>query len=318
MNDFKVVYTLFIFLVIIKGLEKSHLIHNISLKLSQRKFLPQKLILFTAVLSMFVTNDVALFVMIPLTISLDIEGKTTLVILETLVANGVSSLMPFGNPQNIFIYYYYYYNVHPLEFIKTIAPFSFISLGLIMLASLKLRGNEVKDDIGVFIKHEKKAYVYIAFFLIFVLSVLKVLPLGLGVLPIIYAVLFDKRSLKIDYFLLATFFAFFGFTDNLMRILRFNLDTPMKVFLFSAFGSQAISNVPSALLFADFTLNWKSLLWGVSVGGYGNLIGSLANFITYRFYKAKYKDTKGFLLKFHLYGYLFFFIGIFIYSLVMC
>ena len=82
MNDFKVVYTLFIFLVIIKGLEK---------------------------------------------------GKTTLVILETLVANGVSSLMPFGNPQNIFIYYYY--NVHPLEFIKTIAPFSFISLGLKVLGS---------------------------------------------------------------------------------------------------------------------------------------------------------------------------------------
>ena len=118
----------------------------------------------------------------------------------------------------------------------------------------------------------------------------------LGVLPIIYAVMFDRRSLKIDYFLLITFLAFSG-----------QLDEDPEV---QPFGS----NVPNALLFADFTSNWRALLWGVSVGGYGNLIGSLANFISYRFYKVKHPNTRDFMLKFHLYGYLFFSIGIFIYD----
>ncbi|RLD99132.1 MAG: hypothetical protein DRI91_01515 [Aquificota bacterium] len=95
----------------------------------------------------------------------------------------------------------------------------------------------------------------------------------------------------------------------LMRILRFSLDSGEKVFLYSSLGSQIISNFPSTLFFAEFTNNWRALLWGVSVGGFGNLIGSLASLITYRLYKTHAPSQGRFLIKFHLYGYLAFFAG---------
>ncbi len=95
----------------------------------------------------------------------------------------------------------------------------------------------------------------------------------------------------------------------LMRILRFGLDSGAKVFLYSSPGSQIISNLPSTLFFADFTNNWRALLWGVSVGGFGNLIGSLASLITYRLYKPHRQEQKKFLVRFHLFGYVAFILG---------
>jgi len=94
-----------------------------------------------------------------------------------------------------------------------------------------------------------------------------------------------------------------------MHMLRFSLDSGGEVFLYSALGSQIISNFPSTLFFADFTNNWRALLWGVSVGGFGNLIGSLASLITYRLYKSHRQEQKKFLVKFHLYGYVAFILG---------
>ncbi|ANQ54559.1 hypothetical protein BG95_01350 [Thermosipho sp. 1063] len=309
--DFKVLYVLFVFLVMVKGLEKSGFFHNVSLKLSQKRYLPQKLIFFAALLSMFVTNDVALFVVIPLTLSMKIERKELIVVLETITANVASSLTPFGNPQNIFIYYYY--NLHPLEFVKTIAPFSGITLIVILLFSFVGKCRAKRSKALEIKKHSTKAYVYLISFLLFALSVLKILPIEVGGVPVLYAILYDRRSLMVDYLLLATFFAFFGFTDNLMHILKFELNGSLEVFFFSALGSQVVSNVPSALLFADFTKDWKALLWGVNVGGCGTLISSIANLITYRLYKMKYGRTKSFLLKFHFYGFVFFGIGVLVY-----
>ena len=72
-----------------------------------------------------------------------------------------------------------------------------------------------------------------------------------------FALVRDRAALRVDYFLW-----FFGFTDNL----SLELQGPTSVFVYSALASQAIGNVPSTLLLADFTSNWQALLWGVSVG----------------------------------------------------
>lgn len=152
-----------------------------------------RLVVLTGVLSTLITNDVSLIVVVPLTLALDIEGGEKVIILETIAANGVSALTPFGNPQNLFIYYHF---------------------GL---------------QAGEFV----------------------------GAIPFPYALVRDRAALRVDYFLL-----FFGFTDNL----RPELQGPTSVFVYSALASQVISNVPSTLLLADFTSNWRALLWGVSVG----------------------------------------------------
>ncbi len=50
-------------------------------------------------------------------------------------------------------------------------------------------------------------------------------------------------------------------------------------------GSQLISNVPTALIYAPFTDDWRALLLGVNVGGVGTVVASLASLITLRRYQ---------------------------------
>ncbi len=309
-TDFQVVYIIFVFLLIIKGMESTHLLEVIGAKLKKNQWLPLKLVLFTAVLSMFVTNDVAIFTIVPITLTLDVEDPGILIILETLAANSASAISPFGNPQNIFIYFHYH--LHPVEFVTAIAPFCLIAIiftiAIAIISNSKITNNEVQKNYGQIIK--RKACIYVVLFIIFAFSALNIISLGYGLLVIIYVLLFDRKSLNIDWILLATFLAFFGFTDNLTKLIHFNLNDPLNTFLYSALGSQIISNVPGALFFSDFTSHWKALLWGVSVGGLGNLIGSLASLISYRLYSMKFRDSSLYLLKFHFYGYAAFLIGI--------
>ena len=312
LKDFKIVYTLFIFLVLIKGLERSGFLMYLAYKFQKGKFLPQKLIFLTSILSMFITNDVALLTIVPLTLKLKTNGIEYLVILEIITANGISALTPFGNPQNIFIYFYYH--LHPAEFIEAIAPFVLTSFTFVVILSfiVKISFSKSKSKIVKF--NRKTSSIYLIFFLLFILAILKLLSLWIGIFILTYVILLDRKNLKIDYFLLATFLTFFGFTDNLMKILRIQFKNNIQIFLYSALASQLMSNVPSALFFADFTSNWKPLLWGVSVGGFGNLIGSLASLISYRLYKSKFPTSKKFLIEFHLLNYIAFFLGITAYS----
>lgn len=65
------------------------------------------LILFSGLLSAIVTNDVALFIVVPLTLSL--AGMATLpierlIVFEALAVNAGSSLSPIGNPQNLYLW----------------------------------------------------------------------------------------------------------------------------------------------------------------------------------------------------------------------
>jgi len=64
-------------------------------------------IMLSAFLSMFLTNDITLFIMVPLTLAFSTQIKndlTKLVIFEAIAVNVGSTLTPFGNPQNIFLF----------------------------------------------------------------------------------------------------------------------------------------------------------------------------------------------------------------------
>jgi len=308
LNDFKILITLTIFLIIVKSLEREKIPPYLASKIEKGSYVPLKLLLFTFFISMFITNDVALMVVVPFTLSFNVSHAGLLVALEAMAANGGSALSPFGNPQNLFIYYHYKTSV--LAFIKTIFPFWITSLlFLILLFFLKrnlfkISARSEPVSLG---KNWKGS---VLMFLLFLPVALKAVPFYFCIIPFIYYLIKDRESFKIDYFLIGTFFAFFGFTDNLAYALNFSITEPSKVFLYSAGASQVISNVPAALLFADFTDNWKALLWGTSVGGYGNLIGSLANLIAYKLYVNHRGNNWKVLLLFHVIGYAFFFLGI--------
>ncbi|NOY88211.1 MAG: hypothetical protein GXO93_02320 [FCB group bacterium] len=311
-SDFEIFYALFVFFVIVKGMKDSGILTRFSENISKGKFLPLKLILATFVLSMFVTNDVALIIIVPLTLNLTVEKKHILVILEAIAANSGAALTPFGNPQNLFIYWFY--GVGTKDFIFRIAPFSLIFLVLLVLASFMIKdhNHHVRE------KKEKlrsSSYIYLILLLVFILAVIHILPLYIGMVIIAWVLLMDRKSFLIDYGLLITFFFFFGLSDNLRVMLGSDLQNKGHVFLLSALTSQIISNVPATLFFAKFTPQWKSLLWGVNVGGFGSLVGSLANFIAYKIYITN-KDTDNsfhFTLLFLLFGYVAFFIGIGLY-----
>ena len=315
-EDLQIIFILAVLFIAVKGLERSGLLAWLSQKIERGTFLPAKLVCVTFFLSMLVTNDVALLVMVPLTLALNTDRKDILVILEALAANAGSALTPFGNPQNLFIYWYYH--LGPREFITTIAPFSLLFLVLLALAAftVRLRNNQMPHYPSV--QPRRTAWIYLLLLVIVILTVLRVLPVKIGCIVVAYALLFDRKSLAIDYSLLFTLICFFIISENMKGILALRLQHSTHIFLSSALASQVISNVPSALLFAKFTPHWPALLWGTNVGGFGSLIGSLANVIAYRLYLAHDETSRylSFTLKFLLLGYIAFAIGIFTYGML--
>ena len=315
LNEIEVLFLLFVLFVVVNGLQKSGLLLKLTRTIEKGKAIPLKLVLATFFLSMLITNDIALIVIVPLTLSLNINRKDILVILEALSANAGSAFTPIGNPQNIYIYWFY--NVSLGAFIKTIAPFSLFFLVLLIVFSIfiKIKNNSQEHQAG---KISKNAYVYVALFLIVLLTVFHVFPVSLGIVVPLFALLFDRKALRIDYALLLSFFFFFGIADNLKTILTSEITHSGHIFLFSALASQIMSNVPATLLFAKFTSNWEALLWGSNAGGFGSLFGSLANLIAYKFYVThkSVKNVTTFTLKFLAIGYIAFCLSIGLYFLL--
>ncbi len=314
-SDLEILYILFVLFLVTKGLQLHGVIAYVAEKLEAGRFVAVKMVAITFFLSMLVTNDVALVSIVPLTVLLHTKNKEWLVILEALAANAGSAFSPFGNPQNLFLYWFY--EVPIADFVQEIWTFSGLFFVLLAAAAWFL---DRRETVRVQRQPETvkgKAYVYLVLLPVFILSVLRILPLTVGLGVILFVLLFDRAVFAVDYALLITFACFFGFTDNLRIILSGILSHPHHVFLLSAFLSQGISNVPAALLVADFTRRWRSLLWGVSVGGFGTLVASLANLIAYRIYVNHEKTRKGaFLLRFHAASIAAFLLGVSLYFLV--
>ncbi len=307
-DEFEVLFLLLVLFVTIQGLQESALLQRIALWFEQGKFIVLKLVGGTFLLSMFVTNDVALIVMVPLTLLMDIEYKDWIVILEALSANA-AALFPYSNPQNLYIYWHYHLQL--AEFIRTIAPFVFSFLLLVLGASLFINTSAKAKNIQIAIK--KEARYFIAFFILIILTILKVVPLFVGGVVLLYALFLYPQALKIDYFLLVTFFLFFGISDHIQYAFAQELANPRSVFLSSLLLSQLISNVPATLVMANFTSHWQALLWGVNVGGYGLFWGSLANLIALKLYIRSFHDLS-FVVKFLIANFLALGVGISLYT----
>jgi len=315
-QEMQVLLILFSLFIAIKGLEESGLILMFSQSIEKGKAVPLKLMMATFFLSMLVTNDVAIIVIVPLTLGLNINRKSILVILEALAANAGSALTPFGNPQNLFIYWFY--DISPAQFILSIAPFSLIFLALLVISSLFVHTHNNKKYLAK--AQEVRVFSFINGLLLVVvfLTVLRVLPVSAVLFVVLYALLFDRKSLNVDYALLLSFFFFFGLAENMKSLLAPEIRHSGHVFLFSAIASQIMSNVPATLLFAKFTTHWKALLWGANVGGFGSLFGSMANLIAYKFYVTheNTNNTAFFTLSFLVAGYVAFFLGIGLYFIL--
>lgn len=99
-------------LAITQGVERSGVLQGAARALLARTGTARQLALVmcavAAVLAALVTNDVSLFLLVPLTRELAAQAKlplARLVALEALAVNAGSSLTPIGNPQNLYLWH---------------------------------------------------------------------------------------------------------------------------------------------------------------------------------------------------------------------
>ena len=274
------------------------------------------LVYITFIGSMLIANDMALLTFLPLGyFILHTTGKEKYLafafIMQNIAANLGGMLTPFGNPQNLYLYYKF--NIPDLEFISIMFPPFLLSITLITVCCIVfVKPEPLQID-------EKMAYlppirvtIYLILFLISILIVFRGIHylIGLILIPLVLLIMDRKALADVDYGLLFTFVFFFIFSGNMARIepVRnfFSSLLEINTLVFSALSCQFISNVPSAILLSQFTDNYRHLLLGVNIGGVGSMISSLASLITFKEYSRQNPGhTLSYVLKFTAYNIVF-------------
>ena len=218
--------------------------------------------------SIFITNDVSLIIFVPFSIlALKKIDRYDLIIfavsLQTIAANVGCMILPIGAPHNIVMY--------------TLSNISFTSFFSILLP-------------------------YIVLSIIFLSVLMFIVPKDNINLPdfanvdVSYNDFFKRVFLGVDYYLLLTFIALFILIGNLENISALN-------YLFSHWivgnevicgvvSSQIISNVPAAILLSGFSTNYEAIIVGINIGGFGTLIASMANLISFKILAREHDDFK--------------------------
>ncbi|CAK1223626.1 SLC13 family permease [Fructobacillus cardui] len=249
------------------------------------------LLLTTFFASMVVTNDVTILTLVPLfflivrQINLPVARTVTFI---TVYANLGSAASPFGNPQNLFLLSYYHW---PLSHFLPTAVLLLIGLITLPLGLLGLRKEPLPLQARSTLPTNKRALTCLSLGSFAVLtSLLGLTPPLFGLITaLILAGALNRKSLTtVDYgvvWLIANFFLIVGALIRLPQLaafLKWTGQSFWQTFITSVLVSQALSNVPTAALLAPFTPFKVALFLGVSVGGFGSLIASLANLLAYR------------------------------------
>lgn len=303
--DFKVLALLLSLMLVVAGLRSfgifTKIIETLSSRIKSTRVLELLLVFICFFSSMVITNDVALITFVPFTIEmLNAIGKKNhmvyIIVLQTIAANLGSMVTPIGNPQNIFLYTRYEMGMG--DFFSTMIWYAVAAMILLAVMVIILPDDKVVTDRKESIRPKYKEWKLIVLFIVFLLCiacVLRVLDYRIMFFAtVVFIILVDYRLLKkADYMLLLTFVAFFILTGNIKSMESVSSKLANLVvgreLAVSVLLSQVISNVPSAVLLANFTENGKMLLTGVNIGGLGTLIASMASLISFRFYG----ETKG-------------------------
>ncbi len=301
-------------LIITTALNESRVFYVLSQKILIRQKKERTITIFLVILSIglstFLTNDVTLFIIIPLTLNIQKFIKndiSKLIILEAIAVNVGSSLTPIGNPQNIILWHKW--NISFGRFVIKMIPLFIVSMGVLLLFSLFISPDEKLSfiPIGLNSKGENKSLFILSIIALILFVIFLDMKLGYVILipvTIIYFLFYRNIFKKVDWLLLLLFiiiFIDFHIISTIPAVSNFanklNLSLSKNVFLFSAFSSQIISNVPASIFVSKFSHNWLAITYGVNIGGNGLIIGSLANIIALRM-----ANNKKLWVKFHIYS----------------
>ncbi len=305
--DWRTIFTIWSLLLVAKAFERSGVFEYTAGRLisrfSSERSLALSVVLFTAAISTFLTNDVSLFVVVPITLMVSkyLGPKKTafLVIYEAMAANVGSLLTPIGNPQNIYLYHLS--GLSFLQFTEKMFPlFLLLFSVLVVFVLLSFEGKEVKEPTLKRVEVDADLFWVSAGLLVSFLvfwEVLRLPELGL-VLIFLSLVLFDRRTLKeADHLLVPTFVLIFadfhllGETE-LSEFLKgaFDISSFLGTVNLSILLSEIFSNVPAAVLAVHMGGSPLAVAYGVNLGANGLPWASLANLIALRMlpYGGKY------------------------------
>ena len=251
------------------------------------------LVIFSGLLSAVVTNDVALFIVVPLTLSLASMAALPIarfIVFEAMAVNAGSSLSPIGNPQNLYLWQRS--GIGFSDFLWTMLP---LGVGLMLLllmliplafpkASIRLEAPSTEATK----RQQKPLWAALIGYPLFLVAVDMgwTMPAMAGVF--LAMLLVARRAVfSIDWLLLVVFILMFinlsmvGELSIVQQAIGTMRQWPGGDISVGVLLSQVISNVPATLLLAEES-EWQPLAWGVSVGGFGLVIGSMANLIALR------------------------------------
>lgn len=285
-------------LMLTKGIEASGYFDMLGRRLLQQFEDQRRLALFlvsaAALLSTFLTNDVALFIVVPLTLSLCKYSSlpiARLIIFEALAVNAGSLLTPIGNPQNILLWRHgtsgfgaFIWQMMPLALWLF---FSLLILTACCFSARKIKRHSPQNETPW---QRRLLFICALLYVLFIITLeLDVALWGLMLVLATWLVLARRLLLSIDWSLLAVFIVMFidVFLFSRLPLVQSWLPTVNQLpeggqFMLAAGLSQVMSNVPATILLLGNPPPSVQLAWAVNIGGFGLLPGSLANLIALR------------------------------------
>ena len=201
--DFRVLAILLCLMAVVAGFKKAGIFNALTYRLlnstKRGKILGVILVMLPFFSSMLVTNDVALIIFIPFTVSLMVKlgcekSIIPLTVMQTVAANLGSMATPVGNPQNLFIYSAF--DLSAGEFFGVTLPLTAISFICLLVGSLfilpdKLDIGELKKET---VNDKKVLTVCVLLFALSLLTVFRVLPYELVTVITVIAIFLLSRQ----------------------------------------------------------------------------------------------------------------------------
>ncbi|MES2423977.1 MAG: SLC13 family permease [Pseudomonadota bacterium] len=285
-------------LLLTKGVEQSGGLqragHWLLGRVRTERGLALALVAASAGLSTVLTNDVALFVVVPLTLGvarITAVPLVRLVVFEALAVNAGSALTPIGNPQNLFLWQqshggFLTFTLHMLPLVALLV----VLLLALTACAFSSRAMVVVQSAPPPLADKRLLWLALALYLPFL--VLADLQLVLWALAGVALVLLWARPrvfVLLDWGLLLVFVLMFidlrllaGLEPVRSLVAGVGLGEAQRLYWAGIVASQFISNVPAAIALAEYSDNWRMLAWAVNIGGFGLALGSLANLIALR------------------------------------
>ena len=329
--DWHTLGTLLMMLCVLEGFKQEQILNPLlrfTAKLRSMTSLSLFLIFGVFFSSMFVTNDVSLVIFVPLTILIFRAGDKEKYILPVITMENIAAirgslLMPFGSPQNLFLFTQSGTSVS--NFMLHMLPLCAMSAVLLIVFVCVLYRKDLREQIRFPADYTKNAppparrnirITYLALFTLILLTIVtrtQFWYISVGIVIAVIAIADRQMFRKVDYVLLFTFLCFFIFSSSVAANEKIAaiLETAVSghEYWWSIGLSQIISNVPSTIVLYPFTDNFAALIYGADTAGLCSLIGSLASVINYRIYVREYpQNGRQFIKVFTLISWAFFII----------